>query len=325
MKLPGFLDKRVIVTGAAGFLGSHLVDCLLDSGAYVIGIDNFLTGDRRNISRLRDTDNFQFLLRDVSTANMIFEKPIHYVLHFASPASPIDYMEFPIETLEVGSNGTRNMLKIAELAGARFLLASTSEVYGDPLEHPQKESYWGNVNPVGPRGVYDEAKRYAEAITMAYHRYHHVDVAIARIFNTYGPRMRSNDGRAIPAFISSALRNESIPMFGDGKQTRSFGYVDDTVRGLLSLLVSDEIGPMNIGTPIEYNLLTLAEAIIDICKSKSQIVFKPLPVDDPKQRCPDISLAFTTLNWRPQFDLCTGLSKTVDYFKSMYLPPEVPS
>lgn len=318
-------DHRVIVTGAAGFLGSHLIDRLLEMGAFVIGIDNFLTGDRRNISRLRDHSNFQFLLKDVSTANMIFEKPIHYVLHFASPASPIDYLEFPIETLEVGSNGTRNMLKIAELAGARFLLASTSEVYGDPLVHPQKESYWGNVNPVGPRGVYDEAKRYAEAITMAYHRYHKVDVAIARIFNTYGPRMRSNDGRAIPAFIDAALRNNPIPMFGDGKQTRSFGYVDDTVSGLLALLLSNQTGPINIGTPVEYTLLVLAEAIIDICNSKSEIVFKPLPEDDPKQRCPDINEAFRTLNWRPQFDLCTGLVRTINYFKTLHLPLEVPS
>jgi dTDP-glucose 4,6-dehydratase len=305
---------RVVVTGAAGFIGSHLCEALLDRGDAVVAIDNLLTGDTTNVAHLRDRD-FQFIRHDV-TQYIDVEGPVDSVLHFASPASPIDYLELPIQTLKVGALGTHNALGLAKAKGARFLLASTSEVYGDPLEHPQHETYWGNVNPIGPRGVYDEAKRFAEAITLAYHRTHQVDTKIVRIFNTYGPRMRLRDGRAIPAFMSQALRNEDVTIFGDGSQTRSFCFVSDLVDGVLRLLASSTNDPVNIGNPHEMTIAEIATIIIKLVGSSSQLVQRPLPVDDPKQRQPDITRARTILKWEPKVSLEDGLLKTVEYFRS---------
>jgi dTDP-glucose 4,6-dehydratase len=304
---------RVVVTGAAGFIGSHLCETLLDRGHSVVGIDNLVTGDMANVAHLRSRD-FQFIRHNV-TQYIDVEGRVDAVLHFASPASPIDYLELPIQTLKVGSLGTHNALGLAKAKGARFLLASTSEIYGDPLEHPQKETYWGNVNPIGPRGVYDEAKRFAEAITLAYHRAHGVDAKIVRIFNTYGPRMRLRDGRAVPAFMSQALRNEDVTIFGDGTQTRSFCYVSDLVDGILRLLDSSTNEPVNIGNPHEITIEEIARTIIRLVGSTSRLVSRPLPVDDPKQRRPDITRARTLLSWEPKVKLEEGLLKTVDYFK----------
>jgi dTDP-glucose 4,6-dehydratase len=304
----------VVITGAAGFIGSHLAETLLDRGYSVIGIDNLLTGDTANISHLANRD-FMFIKHDVT--NYIYvDGPVDVVLHWASPASPIDYLELPIPTLKVGALGTHKALGLAKAKGARFVLASTSEVYGDPLEHPQKETYWGNVNPIGPRGVYDEAKRFAEAMTVAYHRYHGVDTKIVRIFNTYGPRMRLNDGRAVPAFASQALRNEDVTVFGDGTQTRSFTYITDLVEGIIALMLSGEHGPINIGNPREMTITEIATTIIRMTGSKSRIIYKPLPTDDPKQRRPDITLARTLLKWEPKVTLDEGLVKTLEYFRS---------
>jgi dTDP-glucose 4,6-dehydratase len=305
---------RTVVTGAAGFIGSHLCETLLDRGHSVVGIDNLLTGDMRNIAHLRDRD-FEFIRHDV-TRYIDVDGAVDYVLHWASPASPIDYLELPIQTMKVGSLGTHNALGLAKAKNARFVIASTSEVYGDPLEHPQRESYWGNVNPIGPRGVYDEAKRFSEAMTLAYHRYHGLDTKIVRIFNTYGPRMRLRDGRAVPAFMSQALQNEDVTIFGDGTQTRSFCYVSDLVDGILRLMHSGTNEPVNIGNPHEVTIEEIARAIITLVGSRSRIVYKPLPVDDPKQRRPDITRARTLLQWEPKVDLEEGLMKTVDYFKA---------
>src|SRR5918992_1500780 len=305
---------RTVVTRAAGFIGSHLSETLLDRGHSVVGIDNLLTGDMQNVAHLRDRD-FQFIRHDV-TRYMDVDGPVDYVLHWASPASPINYLELPIQTLKVGSLGTHNALGLAKAKGAKFVLASTSEVYGDPLEHPQKETYWGHVNPIGPRGVYDEAKRFAEAMTLAYHRYHAVNAKIVRIFNTYGPRMRLRDGRAVPAFMSQALRNEDVTVFGDGTQTRSFTYVSDLVDGILRLMESDTNEPVNIGNPHELTIEEIARTIIRLVGSTSQIVYRPLPVDDPRQRQPEITRARTILGWEPKVPLEEGLQKTVDYFKS---------
>jgi len=308
------MKKRVVITGVAGFIGSHLADALLDRDFSVIGIDNLLTGDTANISHLANRD-FSFIKHDVT--NYIYvDGPVDYVLHWASPASPIDYLELPIPTLKVGALGTHKALGLAKAKGATFVIASTSEVYGDPLEHPQKETYWGNVNPVGPRGVYDEAKRFAEAMTMAYHRYHGVDTKIVRIFNTYGPRMRINDGRAVPAFMSQALRNEDVTVFGDGSQTRSFTYVSDLVDGIIRLMLSAEHDPINIGNPVEMTIKQIAETIIRMTVSKSRIIYKPLPTDDPKQRRPDITRARTLLQWEPKVQLEEGLVKTIEYFRT---------
>jgi dTDP-glucose 4,6-dehydratase len=305
---------RVVITGAAGFIGSHLAEALLDRGDSVVGIDNLLTGDTANIAHLAGRD-LQFLKHDVT--NYIYvDGPVDYVLHWASPASPIDYLELPIQTLKVGALGTHKALGLAKAKGARFVIASTSEVYGDPLEHPQKETYWGNVNPVGPRGVYDEAKRFAEAMTMAYHRFHKVDTKIVRIFNTYGPRMRVNDGRAVPAFMSQALRGEDVTIFGDGSQTRSFCYVTDLVRGIIKLMESSENDPVNIGNPHEMTIKEIAETIIRMTGSTSRIVHRPLPTDDPKVRKPDITRARTLLDWEPKVGLDEGLASTIAYFKS---------
>ena len=307
-------SKRIVITGAAGFIGSHLSEALLDRGHSVIGIDNLLTGDTANIAHLANRD-FTFIKHDVT--NYIYvEGPVDAVLHWASPASPIDYLELPIPTLKVGALGTHKALGLAKAKNSRFVLASTSEVYGDPLEHPQKETYWGNVNPIGPRGVYDEAKRFAEAITTAYRRYHGVDTKIVRIFNTYGPRMRVNDGRAVPAFMSQALRNEDVTIFGSGEQTRSFCYVSDLVDGILRLMDSDLNDPVNIGNPHEMTIEQIARAIIDISGSKSTIVYRPLPEDDPKVRRPDITRARTLLGWEPTVPLEEGLVKTLDYFRT---------
>ena len=306
--------KRVVITGAAGFIGSHLAETLLDLDYSVIGIDNLLTGDISNIAHLAGRD-FQFVKHDVT--NYIFvDGPVDFVLHWASPASPIDYLELPIPTLKVGALGTHKALGLAKAKGARFVIASTSEVYGDPLEHPQKETYWGNVNPVGPRGVYDEAKRFAEAMTMAYHRYHHVDTKIVRIFNTYGPRMRLNDGRAVPAFMSQVLRNQDVTVFGDGSQTRSFTYITDLVDGIIKLMLSSENDPVNIGNPVEMTIKQIAETIIKMTGSTSKIVYRPLPTDDPKQRRPDITRARTLLGWEPKVQLEEGLVKTIAYFRT---------
>jgi dTDP-glucose 4,6-dehydratase len=302
-----------VVTGAAGFLGSHLTDKLLEHGHSVIGIDNLLTGNVANIEHLAGNERFRFIKQDV-TEYLYIPGPVDYVFHFASPASPIDYLELPIQTLKVGSLGTHKTLGLARAKGARYLLASTSECYGDPLVHPQKEDYWGNVNPIGPRGVYDEAKRFAEAMTMAYHRHHGVDTKIVRIFNTYGPRMRLKDGRVVPAFISQALRGEPLTVFGDGSQTRSFCYVSDLIEGIYRLSQSDFHEPVNIGNPTELTVRQFAEEIIRLTGSKSGIVTKPLPVDDPKQRRPDISRAKQLLGWEPQVDLATGLAKTISWF-----------
>jgi dTDP-glucose 4,6-dehydratase len=308
------MKQRVVITGAAGFIGSHLAETLLDRDYAVIGIDNLLTGDTANISHLANRD-FSFIKHDV-TNYIYIEGPVDFVLHWASPASPIDYLELPIPTLKVGALGTHKALGLAKAKGARFVLASTSEVYGDPLEHPQKETYWGNVNPVGPRGVYDEAKRFAEAMTMAYHRYHGLNTKIVRIFNTYGPRMRVNDGRAVPAFMSQALRNEDVTVFGDGTQTRSFTYISDLVDGIIKLMLSNENDPINIGNPREMTIKEIAETIIHMTGSKSRIIYKDLPVDDPKQRRPDITRATTLLGWAPTVDLEHGLVKTIDYFRT---------
>ncbi|MGE0454181.1 MAG: UDP-glucuronic acid decarboxylase family protein [Vicinamibacteria bacterium] len=304
---------RTLVTGAAGFLGSHLCERLLDEGHAVVGMDNLITGDLANVAHLTGRD-FVFVKHDV-TNYVNLEGPLDYVFHFASPASPIDYLRVPIQTLKVGSLGTHNALGLAKAKQARLLLASTSEVYGDPLVHPQPESYWGNVNPVGPRGVYDEAKRFAEAITMAYHRFHGVGTRIVRIFNTYGPRMRVEDGRAIPAFLSQALRNEDVTVFGDGSQTRSLCYVSDLVDGIYRLMLSDEADPVNVGNPREMTIRELAETIIRNVGSKSRIVSKPLPVDDPKVRQPDITRARTLLGWEPKVSLEDGLARTIAYFR----------
>src|SRR5678815_1165443 len=308
------MKQRVVITGAAGFIGSHLSETLLDRGYEVVGIDNLRTGDTANIVHLHNRD-FTFIKHDV-TNYIYIDGPVDFVLHFASPASPIDYLELPIPTLKVGSLGTHNALGLAKTKQARFLLASTSEVYGDPLEHPQKETYWGNVNPIGPRGVYDEAKRFAEALTLAYHRYHGVNTAIVRIFNTYGPRMRVRDGRAVPAFMSQALQNEDVTVFGDGTQTRSFCYVSDLVDGIIRLMESDTHDPVNIGNPHEVTIEQIARTIISLVGSTSRIVYRPLPQDDPKQRRPDITRARTLLSWQPQVELEEGLAKTVGYFKS---------
>ncbi len=304
-----------VVTGGAGFLGSHLCDRLLSEGHTVVCIDNLITGDTSNIAHLLGNERFCFVHHDVS--NYIFiEGSVNNVLHFASPASPIDYLKLPIQTLKVGSLGTHKALGLAKAKGAKFLLASTSEVYGDPLEHPQKESYWGNVNPIGTRGVYDEAKRFSEAMTMAYHRYHGVETRIVRIFNTYGPRMRINDGRAIPAFMSQAIRGEDITVFGNGNQTRSVCYVDDLIDGIYRLLISNVIEPTNIGNPDEIPILLLAKEIQLLTGTRSKIVFKELPEDDPKIRQPDISKARKLLNWEPKVNRIEGLKKTLEYFRS---------
>jgi len=306
--------SRIVVTGAAGFIGSHLCEALLDRGDAVVGIDNLRTGAMANIAHLRDRD-FEFIRHDV-TRYIDVEGHVDFILHFASPASPVDYLELPIQTLKVGSLGTHNALGLAKAKGAKFLLASTSEVYGDPLVHPQDESYWGNVNPIGPRGVYDEAKRFAEAITLAYHRYHGLDTRIVRIFNTYGPRMRLHDGRAVPAFMSQALRNEDVTIFGDGSQTRSFQYISDLVAGILKLMAAETNDPVNIGNPHEVSIKEIAEVIVRLVNSKSTLVLRPLPVDDPKQRQPDITRARTLLGWEPKVGLEEGLQKTVGYFRS---------
>ena len=304
---------RVLVTGGAGFLGSHLCDFLLARGAEVLSMDNLITGSIENIAHLRDP-RFTFLKYDVT--NYIYVAgPLDYVLHFASPASPVDYQQHPIQTLKVGAMGTHKALGIAKEKGAKFLLASTSEVYGDPLVHPQREEYWGNVNPVGPRGVYDEAKRFAEAMTMAYHRFHGVDTRIARIFNTFGPRMRLNDGRAIPTFITQALVNQPLTVHGDGSQTRSFCFIADMVEGLWRLMQSGVTEPVNLGNPQEMSLLELAKRILALSGSASQIVFTPLPVDDPKVRQPDITRARTLLGWEPAVELDDGLRRTIDWFR----------
>jgi dTDP-glucose 4,6-dehydratase len=308
------MSERVVITGAAGFIGSHLAETLLDRGYSVIGIDNLITGATENISRLANRD-FLFIKHDV-TNYIYIDGPVDFVLHWASPASPIDYLELPIQTLKVGALGTHKALGLAKAKNARFVLASTSEVYGDPLEHPQRETYWGNVNPVGPRGVYDEAKRFAEAMTMAYHRYHGVDTKIVRIFNTYGPRMRLNDGRAVPAFMAQALRNEDVTVFGDGTQTRSFTYISDLVDGIIRLMRSNENDPVNIGNPREMTIKDIAETIIRMTGSKSRIISKPLPTDDPKQRRPDITRARTLLGWEPKVQLEEGLVKTIEYFRT---------
>jgi dTDP-glucose 4,6-dehydratase len=304
-----------IVTGGAGFLGSHLCERLLAEGHQVVCIDNLITGDTANIAHLSGRSDFRFIHHDV-TEYIYIDGPVHNVLHFASPASPIDYLKVPIQTLKVGSLGTHKALGLAKAKGARFLIASTSEVYGDPLVHPQPESYWGNVNPIGSRGVYDEAKRFAEAMTMAYHRYHNVDTRIVRIFNTYGPRMRLNDGRAIPAFLSQALRGEDVTVFGDGSQTRSVCYVDDLIDGIYRLLRSNITDPVNIGNPDEIPMLQLAKEIIEITGSKSKIVFRELPEDDPKIRQPDITRAKKDLGWLPKVQRLEGLKKTLAYFRT---------
>jgi dTDP-glucose 4,6-dehydratase len=305
-----------LVTGGAGFLGSHLCERLLAEGHRVICVDNLVTGNRANLQALEGRPDFSFVAHDVSKA-LAIDEPVDNVLHFASPASPIDYLELPIQTLKVGSLGTHNTLGLAKAKRATYLLASTSEVYGDPLVHPQPETYWGNVNPVGPRGVYDEAKRFAEAMTMAYHRVHGLDTRIVRIFNTYGPRMRPNDGRVVPAFIQQALLGEPLTVFGDGRQTRSFCYVDDLIEGIWRLLMSDLVEPCNIGNPHEMTILEFAETIRAAVGSASPIDFKPLPVDDPQTRQPDITLARRRLGWEPRIPLAEGLGSTIAYFRSV--------
>ena len=309
-------NKRVLITGAAGFLGSHLCDRFIKEGFDVVGMDNLITGDLKNIEHLFKLKEFEFYHHDI-TKFIHVPGNLDYILHFASPASPIDYLKIPIQTLKVGALGTHNCLGLAKAKGARMLVASTSEVYGDPLVHPQTEEYWGNVNPVGPRGVYDEAKRFMESITMAYHTFHQVETRIIRIFNTSGPRMRLNDGRALPAFIGQALRGEDLTVFGDGSQTRSFCYVDDLIEGIYRLLMSDYVSPVNIGNPVEISLLEFAEEILKLTGAKTKIVFKPLPVDDPKQRKPDITKAKELLGWEPKVDRAEGLRITYEYFKSL--------
>jgi dTDP-glucose 4,6-dehydratase len=308
--------KRVLITGAAGFLGSHLCDRFIKEGYEVIGMDNLITGNIKNIEHLLPLKQFSFYHHDVSKFTHV-PGNLDYILHFASPASPIDYLKIPIQTLKVGSLGTHNCLGLAKAKGARILVASTSEVYGDPLVHPQNEDYWGNVNPVGPRGVYDEAKRFQEAMTMAYNTYHGVETRIVRIFNTYGPRMRLNDGRALPAFIGQSLRGEDLTVFGDGSQTRSFCYVDDLIEGIYRLLLSDYVQPLNIGNPDEISLREFAEEIIALTGTKQQIVYKELPKDDPKQRQPDITRARDILGWEPNVPRSEGLKKTYAYFESL--------
>jgi dTDP-glucose 4,6-dehydratase len=305
---------RVLVTGAAGFLGSHLVDRLLDAGHDVVGMDNLITGTAVNLAHLEGNPRFKFIHHNVSQY-IALHGALDAVLHFASPASPVDYLELPIQTLKVGALGTHNALGLALAKGARFMLASTSEVYGDPLVHPQTESYWGHVNPVGPRGVYDEAKRFAEALTMAYHRTHRLDTRIVRIFNTYGPRMRPNDGRVVSNLIVQALRGEPLTLYGDGSQTRSFCYVDDLTAGILLLFERGGADPVNIGNPGEFTVRQLAELVLGLTGSRSTIVFRPLPVDDPRQRCPDIALARTQLGWEPKVPLEEGLTRTVEHFR----------
>ncbi len=308
------MSKRILITGAAGFLGSHLSDRFLKEGYTVIGMDNLLTGNIKNIEHLFPNKDFEFYHHDVSKFVHVPGK-VDYILHFASPASPIDYLKMPIQTLKVSSLGTHNLLGLAKSKGARILVASTSEVYGDPLVHPQQEEYWGNVNPIGPRGVYDEAKRFMESMTMAYHNYHHLETRIIRIFNTYGPRMRLDDGRALPTFMSQALRGEDVTVYGDGSQTRSFCYCDDLVEGIYRLLLSDYHKPVNIGNPSEITLLQFAGEVIKLTGSKSKIVYEPLPQDDPKQRQPDITKAKEILGWSPKVDRHEGLKKTLEYFK----------
>jgi dTDP-glucose 4,6-dehydratase len=315
--------KRAVVTGGAGFLGSHLSERLLSEGIAVVAVDNLITGKRENVAHLMGRPDFELRIHDVSKPIDV-EGPVDFVLHFASPASPIDYLELPIQTLKVGSLGTHNSLGLAKAKGARYLLASTSETYGDPLVHPQPESYWGNVNPVGPRGVYDEAKRFAEAMTMAYHRVHALETRIVRIFNTYGPRMRPNDGRVVPAFIQQSLLGEPLTVFGNGGQTRSFCYVDDLIDGIYRLLMSNEVEPVNIGNPHEMTILQFAERIRALVGSTSEIAYRPLPVDDPKTRQPDIGKARRILGWEPKVPLDVGLEKTIAYFRTI-VPARVAS
>lgn len=309
-------QKRVLITGAAGFLGSHLCDKFVSEGYFVIGMDNFITGDSKNIAHLTGNSNFRFIEHDV-TNYINIEGDLDYILHFASPASPIDYLKIPIQTLKVGSLGTHNCLGLARSKGARMLIASTSEVYGDPLVHPQTEDYYGNVNTIGPRGVYDEAKRFQEAITMAYHRFHGLETRIVRIFNTYGPRMRLNDGRVIPAFMGQALRGEDITVFGDGSQTRSFCYVSDQVDGIYRLLLSDYTNPINIGNPHEISIKDFAEEIIQLTGTDQKVIYQDLPVDDPMQRQPDITRAKDILGWEPKVGRAEGMKKTFEYFKNL--------
>ena len=306
---------KILVTGGAGFIGSHLCDYLLDNGHEVICMDNLLTGSEDNISHLKDNENFEFVNHDV-TEFIKVDGPLDYILHFASPASPVDYLELPIQTLKVGSLGTHNALGLAKAKDAKFLLASTSEVYGDPLVHPQPESYWGNVNPIGPRGVYDEAKRFAEALTLAYHRTHGINTRIARIFNTFGPRMRMKDGRVVPNFITQALTKKPLTVYGDGSQTRSFCYVSDMVEGIYKLMLSQELEPVNIGNPEEMSIIDFAKRIKELTGSESETVFEDLPIDDPKTRQPDITKAKSVLVWEPKVSLDEGLKKTIDWFKT---------
>lgn len=308
--------KKVLITGAAGFLGSHLCDRFIKENYHVIGMDNFITGDKKNFQHLESNPNFEFIEHDI-TEFVSIEDGLDYILHFASPASPIDYLKIPIQTLKVGSLGTHNLLGLAKAKKARILIASTSEVYGDPLVHPQTEDYYGNVNTIGPRGVYDEAKRFQESITMAYHRFHGLETRIVRIFNTYGSRMRLNDGRVIPAFMGQALRGEDLTIFGDGMQTRSFCYVDDQVEGIYRLLLSDYAYPVNIGNPNEITIKDFAEEIIKLTGTAQKVVYKDLPVDDPMQRQPDITLAKKLLNWEPKTGRAEGMKTTYDYFKSL--------
>lgn len=305
-----------VVTGGAGFLGSHLCDHLLAKGHKVIALDNLITGNTANIEHLANNENFRFIKYDV-TEYIYLPGNIDFIFHFASPASPVDYLEYPIQTLKVGALGTHKALGLARAKGATFLLASTSEVYGDPLVHPQSEEYWGNVNPIGPRGVYDEAKRFAEAMTMSYHRYHKVNTRIVRIFNTYGPRMRPNDGRVVPAFIDQALRGQPMTVYGNGSQTRSFCYVADLIRGICALAMSQQSDPINIGNPTEMTVLEFAKTIKELCQSSSEIVFRPLPVDDPKVRQPNIAKARKLLGWEPQVALRDGIGKTIEYFRKL--------
>jgi len=308
--------KRILIAGAAGFIGSHLCDKFIKEGYQVIGMDNLLTGNIKNIEHLFPLANFEFYHHDVSKFVFV-PGQLDYILHFASPASPIDYLKMPIQTLKVGSLGTHNLLGLAKAKNARILVASTSEVYGDPLIHPQTEEYWGNVNPIGPRGVYDEAKRFQEAMTMAYHTYHHLETRIIRIFNTYGPRMRLDDGRVLPAFIGQALRGENLTAFGDGSQTRSFCYVSDLVDGIYKLLLSDYAMPVNVGNPSEITINQFADEILKLTGSSSKVIYHPLPTDDPKQRQPDITKARTILGWEPKVDRSEGLKLTLEYFKTV--------